>query len=75
MRDGINLERAGVPAVVISHDVFERAARAQSNALGLPELRLIVYSQPMGEAEELEGAESARQVVSQLVDMVRETDV
>jgi hypothetical protein len=61
--------------VVISHDVFERAARAQSNALGLSELRLIIYSQPKGEEEELEGAESARQVVSQLVDMVRETDV
>lgn len=75
MRDGINLERSGVPAVVISHDVFERAARAQSNALGLSELRLIIYSQPKGEEEELEGAESARQVVSQLVDMVRETDV
>ena len=75
MRDGISLERSGVPAIVISHDVFERAARAQSNALGLPELRLIVYSQPKGEEEELEGAESARQVVSQLVDMVRETDV
>ena len=64
-----------MPAVVISHDVFEKAARAQSNALGLPELRLIVYSQPKGEEEELEGVESARQVVSQLVDMVRETDV
>lgn len=75
MRDGINLERAGVPAVVISHDVFEKAARAQSNALGLPELRLIVYSQPKGEEADLEGAESARQVVGQLVDMVREHDV
>jgi hypothetical protein len=75
VRDGISLERSGVPAVVISHDVFERAARAQSNALGLSELRLIIYSQPKGEEEELEGAESARQVVSQLVDMVRETDV
>jgi hypothetical protein len=75
VRDGISLERSGVPAVVISHDVFERAARAQSNALGLSELRLIIYSQPKGEEEELEGAESARQVVSQLVDMVRETGV
>ena len=61
--------------MVISHDVFERAARAQSNALRLSELRLIIYSQPKGEEEELEGAESARQVVSQLVDMVRETGV
>ncbi len=71
MRDGINLERAGVPAIVISHDVFENAARAQSSALGLPELRLIIYSQPKGRQDEVEGAEAARQVVDQLIAMVR----
>ena len=72
MRDGINLERAGVPAIIISHDVFERAARAQSNALGLPGLRLIVYSQPKGIEEEVEGSAAARQVVDQLMDLTRE---
>ena len=69
MRDGINLERAGVPAIVISHDVFERAARAQSSALGLPDLRLIVYNQPKGIEEEVEGAATARQVVDQLMNL------
>ena len=71
MRDGVNLEQTGVPAVVISHDVFENAARAQSRALGLADLRLIVYPQPKGEQADVEGAESARQVVDQLIDMVR----
>ena len=70
MRDGINLERQGVPAVVISHDVFHEAAHAQCNALGLPELRVIVYSQPKGREADLEGAEAARQVVDQLLKMV-----
>ena len=71
MRDGINLERAGVPAVVISHDVFEKAAHAQSKALGLEELRLIVYKQPEGRPTDVEGAETAREVVDKLIEMVR----
>ena len=56
--------------MVISHDVFEKAAHAQSNALGLPELRVIVYSQPKGLEADMEGAEAARQVVDQLLEMV-----
>ena len=70
MRDGINLERQGVPAVVISHDVFEKAAHAQCIALGLPELRVLVYTQPKGREADLEGAEAARQVVYQFLEMV-----
>lgn len=75
MRDGINLERSGVPAIVVSHEVFEKAARAQSAALGLPELRLIIYPQPKGIEHEVEGAESARIVTDQLLAMLREASV
>ena len=75
MRDGINLERAGVPAIVVSHEVFEKAARAQSAALGLPELRLIIYPQPKGIEHEVEGAESARIVTDQLLALLREASV
>ena len=74
MRDGINLENKGVPAVVISHNVFGKAAQAQSIALGLPELRVIIYDQPKGKPDEVEGAQAAKQVVDQLTAMVRETD-
>ena len=56
MRDGINLENKGVPAVVISHSVFGKAAEAQSAALGLPELRVIIYGQPKGKPDDVEGA-------------------
>ena len=59
--------------IVISHDVFEKAARAQSSALGLAGLRLIVYNQPKGQVEDVEGADTARQVVDQLLDMVRDS--
>lgn len=45
MRDGIFLTNAGHPTVVIVQDSFERAARAQATALGLPELKIYVYPQ------------------------------
>ena len=73
MRDGINLELAGVPAVVITHDVFEKAAIAQSKALGMPDLRLIVFPQPKGEEEDVEGAQAAREVVDKLIQMVEDS--
>ena len=73
MRDGINLERSGVPAIVISHDVFEKAARAQSKALGLPDLRLVVYQQPQGIPEEVEGKATARSVIDQVMGFLRDS--
>ena len=45
MRDGIFLTQAGHPTVVFVHDFFERAARAQARALGLPDLKIYVYPQ------------------------------
>ncbi|MFQ6026386.1 MAG: hypothetical protein ACE5Q6_02600 [Dehalococcoidia bacterium] len=75
MRDGINLERVGVPAIVVSHEVFEKAARAQSQALGLAELRLIIYPQPKGIEHEVEGAESARIITDQLLTLLRDASV
>ena len=70
MRDGINLEQSGVPAIVISHNVFEKAAKAQANALGVPDLRILVYSQPKGDEEEVEGAKSAQYISQQLVTLL-----
>ena len=72
MRGGINLERSRIPAIVISHDVFEKASRAQSQALGLLDLRLIVYQQPQGIAEEVEGKAAARAVTDQLIELLRD---
>ena len=57
MRDGIFFTKAGHPTVVFVHDFFERAARAQAAALGMPELELYVYPQHKSgdyEAEEIE---------------------
>ena len=45
MRDGIEFERRGKPAVVLAHDRFIRAAKAQAKNLQLPELNLVVVEQ------------------------------
>jgi hypothetical protein len=45
VRDGIFLTKAGLPTVVIVQKPFENAARAQAEALGLPQLKLYVYPQ------------------------------
>ena len=42
MHDTVRMERKGVPAVVLVHDRFEVAARAQSKIMGLPSTRIIV---------------------------------
>jgi hypothetical protein len=48
VRDAVAIELSGKPSVTLSHDVFERAARAQARALGLPNLKLIIEPSPTG---------------------------
>ena len=71
MRDGIALKSAGHPALVLVHDVFERAAHAQAAALGMPDLRIYVYPQQRsGEPDEIEaekGAKAAEALESNLL--------
>ena len=60
MRDGIFLAKAGHPTLVFVHDFFERAARAQAQALGMPELKIYVY--PQHKAGDYDAAEAAKGV-------------
>jgi len=60
VRDGIFLTRSGHPTVVFVHDFFERAARAQAKALGLPELKIFVY--PQHKPGDYDAAEAAKGV-------------
>ena len=60
--------------MLVPQNAFRKAAEAQSAALGLPELRVIIYDQAKGEPDDVEGALSAKQVMDQLEVMVRETD-
>ena len=66
MRDGIFFTKAGLPTLVFVHDFFEKAARAQAKALGMPDLNIYVYPQhKLGDfdAEETaKGAKAAREL-------------
>lgn len=53
MRDAVALEESGVPTVTLVHDVFERAAKLQAEALGRPELHMVVF--PQGPPEQTDG--------------------
>jgi hypothetical protein len=46
MLDSVGLERRGIPSVVIVHDLFESAARAQLAASGIPDLPVIATPRP-----------------------------
>lgn len=46
--------------MVFVHDFFERAARAQAKALGLPELKIFVY--PQHQPGDYDAAEAAKGV-------------
>lgn len=60
MRDGIFFAKSGHPTVVFVHDSFERAARAQAKALGMPELKIFVY--PQHKAGDYDAEEAAKGV-------------
>ena len=45
MRDAISVSKSGRPAVLFVHDNFERAARAQAQVLGVPDLKIYVFPQ------------------------------
>lgn len=71
MRDGIFLTRAGHPTVVIVQHTFEKAARAQASALGLPELNIYVYEQHKAgdvDAEEARKGAAAVALIRQLIE-------
>ena len=66
MRDGIVLTKAGHPTIVFVNDFFEKAARAQAQALGLPDLKIFVYPQHKAGDFEAEEAIKGRQAAHEL---------
>lgn len=66
MRDGITLRKAGHPTLVLVHDVFELAARAQAKELQMPELRIYQYPQSRKIDPQAVEAEKASRVVEAL---------
>lgn len=46
--DAIQLERAGVPSVVVTTTMFEPVARTLAGDFGMPDLRIVVLPHPLG---------------------------
>ena len=46
MLDSVAMERLGIPAVAIAHDLFESAARVGARAAGIPDLPVVVTPRP-----------------------------
>ena len=66
MWDAVRLEKEGIATAVVVHDVFAEAAKEQAKAGGIPDLRLLVYSQPPPGETEDQARSSARQVAEAL---------
>ena len=66
MHDAAAIEDAGVPAIVLIHDVFENAAQLQAEILGRPSLTRVIF--PQGKAEMTDG--EVDQLARQALDKV-----
>ena len=66
MRDGVFLTKSGHPTIVFVHDFFEKAERAQAQAMGLPELKIFVFPQHKAGDFEAEEAVKGRQAAHEL---------
>ncbi len=44
----IEIEKAGVPAVVFTTENFEELTRSAANSLGMPKARIVVVPHPLG---------------------------
>ena len=48
----IEIEKAGVQAVVLTTEKFEELTRSVANSLGMPKARIVVVPHPLGGTEE-----------------------
>jgi hypothetical protein len=71
LRDVMELEALGRPAVLAASSAFEAAADEQSALLGQPALRRVLIAHPIQDRTDDELRELARGAVDQLVAAVR----
>ena len=48
----IEIEKAGVPAVVFTTEKFKELTHSAANSLGMPKARIVVVPHPLGGTEE-----------------------
>ena len=68
MHDTVWFEIQGKPAVFIASTEFDEAARAQAEALGLPEVRRVFVPHPIQDATDEEMRAKADAVVDQVIE-------
>lgn len=67
LRDVMELEALGTPAVLAASSAFESAADQQSTLLGQPELRRVLVTHPIQDRTDDEVRELARGAAQQLL--------
>lgn len=67
MHDGVFFEKAGIPSAVFATTEFANAARAQADALGLPDFKIIHVEHPIQPLTEDEVHQRADAVYDQLI--------
>ena len=73
LRDVLEFEREGRPAVLVASDVFTGAADKQSQMLGQPAARRAFVPHPVQDRSDEELRELARSVVDELVDALQQS--
>ena len=67
MHDSVFFEKAGIPVAAFATTEFANAARAQADALGMPDLSLIFVEHPIQPLLEAEVQQRADAVFGQLL--------
>jgi hypothetical protein len=68
LRDVLELEGAGVPAVLVASSAFEDTATEQARRLGQPALERVFVAHPVQDRTDDEMRDLARDVVDRLCD-------
>lgn len=66
LRDVLEFESAGRPAVLVASSAFAQAARDQASKLGQPEVRRVFVPHPIQDRTDDELGEMARAVAAEL---------
>ena len=67
MHDTVHFESLGIPSVFVASSVFEEAADAQAEALGLPDVARVFVPHPIQDANDAELAERAATALRPIV--------
>jgi phosphoribosylcarboxyaminoimidazole (NCAIR) mutase len=68
VHDGVSFEKAGIPVATFATTEFANAARAQADALGMPDYEVILVEHPIQPLTQEEVHERADTVYDQLIE-------